>query len=39
MKYLTDILNMLLSDIAKNINEITDVWGEYLLIDPSRIEI
>jgi hypothetical protein len=34
-----EILNMLLSDIAKNINDITDVWGEHLLIDPSRIEL
>lgn len=34
-----DILNMLLSDIAKEINGITDVWGKHLLIDPSRIEI
>jgi hypothetical protein len=31
------ILNMLLSDVAKNIVGITDVWGEHLLIDPSRI--
>ncbi len=34
-----EILNMLLSDIAKNIDEITDAWGEHLLIDPSRIDI
>jgi hypothetical protein len=32
------ILNMLLSEISKNIIRITDVWGEHLLIDPSRIE-
>ena len=32
-------LNLLLSDIAQNINGITDVWGEHLLIDPSRIKI
>lgn len=34
-----DILNMLLSDIAKDIDKITDVWGEHLLIDPARIDI
>lgn len=34
-----EILNILLSDIAKNINSISDVWGEHLLIDPSRIEL
>lgn len=34
-----EFLNILLSDIAKNINMITDIWGEHLLLDPSRVEI
>ena len=32
-----EILNLLLLDIAKNINNITNIWGEHLLIDPSKI--
>jgi hypothetical protein len=32
-----EILNLLLSDIASNINDILDTWGAHLLIDPSII--